>query len=228
MNIKRIICGGLFLFLSSSCLAQNRYEIGLLPALNLNKKLENNWKLNFKTESRQSLKSGVFNENQAAGYEYLLTDFALVASKKILFNSSLAGGYLLRVEGDETAHRLIQQFVVTRKIVATRFAFRLATDQTFSASEAPEFRVRFRVAAELPLSGLSIDEREFYFKINHEYLNAFQDSEYDLEIRFVPVLGYEISDTLKLESGLDYRINSFLESPSRQRFWGVLSLYVGW
>jgi hypothetical protein len=229
LNTNRpIFCGFILLLLSYNSFAQNRYQIGLLPSINLNKKLENNWKLNFKTESRQELKRGIFKDNSVADYNYLLTDFTLVASRKILFNSSIAGGYLLRVEDGTTAHRLIQQFVVTRKYRATRLAFRLSTDQTFAAAESPEFRGRFRISVEVPLNGLSIDAREFYFKFNNEYLNAFQGQAYDLEVRLVPVLGYEINDTFKLETGLDYRINSFLDTPSRQRFWGVVSLYVGW
>ena len=66
----------------------------------------------------------------------------------------------------------------------------------------------------------------FYLKINNEYLNAFEDREYDLEIRFSPLLGYKLNEGNKLEFGLDYRLDSFLESVTKNHFWTSINWYL--
>ena len=200
--------------------------MGVLPAVNLNKSLENDWKINLKIESRQLLKEGVFSENSETNYEYILTDIALVAAKKVGLNNALAGGYLLRFRNDQFFHRAIQQFTLTRRYAGLRLAQRFSADQTFAKDEATTFRLRYRLGVEIPLNGQSVDPQEFYLKINNEYLGSLEDEETDLEIRFVPLLGYEFTDNNKLEAGLDYRLDSFIGDDSRQRFWGIVSWYV--
>ncbi|MBX2827536.1 MAG: hypothetical protein KTR22_05205, partial [Flavobacteriaceae bacterium] len=78
----------------------------------------------------------------------------------------------------------------------------------------------------IPLNGQSVDPKEFYFKFNHEYLNAWEQNDYDLEIRAVPHLGYKVSKSNKLEFGLDYRLNSFLNTSPSHRFWTVINWYI--
>ena len=89
-----------------------------------------------------------------------------------------------------------------------------------------EYRFRYRATLENPLNGKSIDPKEFYLKINNEYLNAFEDREYDLEIRFSPLLGLKLNERNKLELGLDYRLDSFLENKTRNHFWTSINWYL--
>jgi hypothetical protein len=105
-------------------------------------------------------------------------------------------------------------------------AHRFVTDQTFSPLEAPVFRLRYRLTSEIPLNGESVDPGELYLRINNEYLNSVQGGEYDLEIRLVPLLGYEINNRFKVESGLDYRVNSFLASKTRHSYWMTINFFV--
>ena len=76
------------------------------------------------------------------------------------------------------------------------------------------------------MNGKSIDPKEFYLKINNEYLNAFEDREYDLEIRFSPLLGLKLNERNQLELGLDYRLDSFLENKTRNHFWTSINWYL--
>lgn len=206
--------------------AQSTYQFGALPLVNLNAKLKSNWSLNAKIESRQLFQSGEFNGSIHNKYKYVLTDFTLIAAKKIGLNSRLAGGYLIRFKEGIFVHRLIQQYIIIQNTTNLRLAHRFLSDQTFSNNEKPTFRLRYRLSTEIPLSGESVDPREFYLKLNHEYLNSLKDSEYDLEIRFVPMLGYSITNKYKLEFGLDYRVNSFLNNIPRHSFWTSLKFYV--
>ncbi len=226
MNINRYLI--LFTIVLSAGIqgeAQNSYQFGLLPSVNINKKLPKDLTLNFRLESRHELKNGLFNTAGPFDYNYVLTDFSLLVAKKISRATSGALGYLIRVEDGEIVQRSIQQFTVNKNFTGLRLAHRLSIDQTFDQREKTEYRLRYRISTEIPLNGQSVDPGEYYFKLNHEYLNAWQNRQYDLEIRGVPMLGFEFSDTQKIEIGLDYRLSSFLQNGSRQRFWIALNWF---
>ena len=206
--------------------AQSTFQLGVLPAINFNKKLKNDWSLNARIESRVLLQRGEINGEVDRGLDYVLTDFSLIAAKKIGLNSRIAGGYLIRFEEGEIQHRFIQQYTIVQKLSGFRLAHRFVTDQTFSPLEAPVFRLRYRLTSEIPLNGESVDPGELYLRINNEYLNSVQGGEYDLEIRLVPLLGYEINNRFKVESGLDYRVNSFLVSKTRHSYWMTINFFV--
>lgn len=206
--------------------AQSTYQMGLLPSLNLNSKLKNDWSINTKIESRQLLQSGVFNVDIDKEYQYVLTDFSLVLAKKVGLNSRIAAGFLLRFEEGELIQRFIQQYAIVQRMSGFRLAHRFVSDQTFSESEKPELRLRYRITSEMPLNGESVDPGEFYLKINHEYLNSFQGSQYDLEIRLIPFIGYDLNDHFKIETGLDYRVDSFLDNNTRHSFWLSMNFFI--
>lgn len=215
-----------FIMLASiSVFAQPNYTVGLLPSVNLSTSLPQGFKINFNTESRQTFFNKSPNKNRDFQYEYNLTDFTFIVSKKVGLNKTLAAGYLLRIREGEIQQRSIQQFILTSKYANFIISHRIATDQTFLKEEAIVLRLRYRISAGIPLNGQSVDPGEFYLKINHEYLNELQDGIYDLEIRVVPFLGFEISDKNKIELGLDFRINSFLEGTSQSRYWTAINWY---
>lgn len=228
MNIKKqfwIVFYLVWLF-SNISTAQSTYQFGVLPSINLNYKLKNDWSANFKIESRQLLQKGTFNGDHDKSYEYVLTDYSLIAAKKIGLNARLSGGYLLRLRERQAVHRLIQQYTITQKLSSLRLAHRIVTDQTFSNTEATEYRLRYRLAVEISLNGQSADPKEFYIKISNEYLNSLQSADYDLEIRLVPLLGYTLTEMHKIEAGLDYRVNSFLKQYARHSFWISLNWFI--
>ena len=103
LNIKAIvfwlICFGVSL--PTSIVAQGTYQVGVLPSVNFNKKLANNWSLNFRVEARQLAFEGDFLGKNETNLEYVLTDFSLLAAKKVGLNSRIAGGYLIRFRDDE-------------------------------------------------------------------------------------------------------------------------------
>ena len=201
-------------------MAQSKLEFGLLPSININKKLPRDWSVNFKGESRQSFYREQLN------YDYLLTDFSVVAAKKASINTTFSAGYLLRMTENGTAHRAIQQVSAVQRYYGFRIGHRLLTDQTFQSEKKVIFRVRYRASSEIPLSGQSLDPREFFIKLNNEYLGEWQGGEFDLEIRLGSFLGYYLPSSDKLEIGLDYRLDSFVTDISRQRCWIGLNYYT--
>lgn len=206
--------------------AQNIYRFGALPSLNINNKFQNGWSLNSRVESRQLMSSGDFQGNSNTEYRYILTDFSFITAKKVGLNSRISGGYLFRLRETEIIHRLIQQYTMVQKMNGFRLAHRFSSDQTFANGEFPEFRLRYRLTSEIPLNGESVDPKEFYIKINNEYLKSWQATDYDFEIRIVPLLGYNIKDNNKIEAGLDYRVNSFLNNNTLHSFWLSLNWFI--
>lgn len=228
MNINRfhLVLFIVLLQFSNSVWGQSTYQFGLLPSINLNYKLENDWSLNSEIESRQLIQNGEFDGRAEKGYDYVLTDLSIISAKKIGLNSKVSGGYLIRFQDGDVFHRLIQQYTLVQGLTDFRLAHRFSTDQTFSPAEKPEFRLRYRISSEVALNGKSVDPEEFYFKFNNEYLNSWQDADYDLEIRLVPLLGYNLKNNNKIEMGLDYRINSFLNDAPRHSFWMNLNWFI--
>ncbi len=199
--------------------AQNTIDIGLIPSLNINKKLEKDWSLNFKAESKQALISDGFN------YDYLQTEVSFIAAKKIGINTKLAAGYLLKIDGEVIKNRAIQQISVIRRYSDFKLSHRFSADQTFETDDYTEFRFRYRVSTEIPLEGQSLDPKEFFIKLNNEYLNSIYQKQYDLEIRGAALLGYSLTPNSKLEIGADYRIDSFITGGFRNRLWIGLNFY---
>ncbi len=219
MNIKiQFIALFLVFVFSKTAQTQNDYQLGVLPVININKKLTNNLKLNFKTESRQI----IYKENNF-DLRSELVDFSTIISKKVGFNNSLASGYLLRIRNNNIIHRLIQQFTIIQNKSILRIGHRFTSDQTFE-KESTTFRLRYRISGQIPLSGESVNSKEFYLKANNEYLNALESRHYDLEIRLAIILGYEFNDNNKLEFGLENRFGGFIDQTLKNKSW----INIGW
>ncbi|MCA1751407.1 MAG: DUF2490 domain-containing protein, partial [Flavobacteriales bacterium] len=88
----------------------------------------------------------------------------------------------------------------------------------------PEFRLRYRLVAELPLEGYRIDPGEWYFITSNEPIFGVRGGTFSIENRLMGSLGHYFSNRQKLEGGIDYRTDSFLDGGLRQRFW----FKVGW
>lgn len=202
------------------------FQLGSLPSINLNTKLKKDWSLNFKIESRQTIGRSSNSAPFATEFGYVLTDYSMITAKRIGLNSRLAFGYLVRFREADVYHRSIQQYTIVQKLSNFRLAHRFVCDQTFSAVERPEFRLRYRLTSELPLNGQAVDAGEGYVKINCELLNSLQNSLYDLEVRLVPLFGYSIRSENKIEIGLDYRANSFLQSQTSHNLWISVNWFV--
>ena len=215
----------LFLTCFQTLSAQSDFQFGLLPSLNFNKSLHNEVKLNFKLESRQALQQGFFRDSNPISYDYILTDLSGLAAKKIAINKTVAIGYLIRFRDGDIVHRSIQQFIISKDYSGLKLAHRFAADQTFQKQQSGIFRLRYRLSSQIALSGLNVDPNELYFKLNNEYLNAFSSGDYDLEIRLMPFLGYVFTNDKKIEIGLDYRLNSFLNDVPSHRFWIGVNWY---
>lgn len=227
MNIRIKLLLVFFIFITSKHIcAQTQTRAGFLPSINYNHEINKLYEVNFKFESRHLVFEDNASQSSIFKYKYSLSDISALAGRKVGLNSKFVLGVLTRIEPNAVSYRTIQQFLFQTKIDNFRVAHRIAADQTFSSNESTEFRLRYRLSAEIPLSGLKVDVKEFYFKFNTEALNSIQDNEYDLELRAVPNIGYVINERHKIELGLDNRFVSFIDNQTRFTSWITINWFL--
>jgi hypothetical protein len=203
-------------------LAQTR--AGFLPSINFNQKLTRAWDFAIKSESRHFFyEESTLSEN--FDYQYSLTDVSALVGKKVGLSSKVISGFLARSTPDGMIYRSIQQWILKSNVYRFKAAHRIAADQTFSTTELPEFRLRYRLSTQLPLSGSKLDVKEYYVKLNTEILNGLQGQFYDLEFRIIPHLGYVINERHKIELGWDNRFDSFANDQTRLTSWITFNWY---
>ena len=215
----------LFLLCSNLILSQNKI-FGGLPQLNINKILSENWRVNLKIESRNKFYESIREFENSNKFQHLNTDYSIIISKRIGLSNSLAGGLLFRSSDKYFKNRYIQQLTLVNQYAFFRIAQRFLVDQTINVNSPIEIRFRYRMTFELPLNGRSIDNKEWYLKLNNEFLNCYENKKYNLEFRSSPLLGFKFSDQNKLEFGLDYRNELVLHEISEHQFWLSLNWFI--
>lgn len=212
---------GLLLFLCSFVLsgkAQQPYVFGGVPEINLNFGLSDKFSVNYKIQNRHLYRVGSFGEDPANVKSYQFMDFSLIGAYKWNVNNQLAAGYLIRIRPQGILHRLIQQYSFVKQYNGFNLAHRFSADQTYAELIPNRYRFRYRITAQFPLQGSKVDAQEFYFKLNNEYLADIQGGREDLEIRIIPLLGYQFTSKNRLEFGLEYRYTGFFAAPKRHTF----------
>jgi hypothetical protein len=205
-----VVC---FFFLALSSHAQMVVEAGVMPSINLNKKLNSKIKLNFKVENRLNIYSNLISPDV-----YELTDASLIGAYKVNTATTLGLGYLLRYRSGRLTHRSVQQFSIVQYF-PVKIAHRIVTDQTFAQNEDPTFRLRYRIGTELPLFGKTLNNNELYFKVSNEYLGLLNSGTVEMDIRLCPFLGYSFSKKNKVEIGLDHRFERLLQGNPNMHSW---------
>lgn len=190
---------------------------GLFPEAAITKRLEDGRSLTFKVEHQQL----VFDREDDAGTQFTRyrTDWMAFYGAKISPSNSIALGIFHRVQDGENANRFIQQFASVMRLRNMRLAHRVRTDQTFTDGEDVELRLRYRLAAEIPLDGTSLEPGENYLVISNEPIFSVQSGDFEIENRFVATLGRLLSADEKLEVSIDYRTDKFIQEGFRQRLW---------
>jgi len=215
-----------FLILPLGLVGQSQASIGILPEVNVSYRWADKWRFTGQIESMQRSWNKPAAEGLIWDYEYVRTDFTSALSYKLNPEWTLGTGYMLRFQDGEVVHRFIQQVSSASKKGSVRIGHRLRTDETFTALESPEWRFRYRFSIEVPLNGLSINDREWYALASAEALGRVQQSDFSYEQRAVFSLGYNINSANKIETGFDYRLDRFLDSAPRHRLWYTVSYFL--
>ena len=143
-------------------------------------------------------------------------DVAHFSKFSIQDNQSIALGIQYRFrdifEDASNELRFTQQFNVTYRPLTIRYGHRLRSEQRITRNLTVH-RFRYRFAVDFPLKGQKLDIGEPYFAGNVEQLLSVargHSSQYDFRIN--GQLGWELDKGLKLQTGLEYRMEQFTAS----------------
>ena len=218
---------GVWIFLFSILLVtakgQDEISFGTLPKISLSSPISSKIKMQNNIESRfLQYNSG---QEERTDFAHILTDIATFFSFKMQSFQKVNFGYTIRFRDGIIFHRLSEHYNIIQSFDNFRLAHRIGLDQTVADTQAPEFRLRYRLSFERSLSGNVIDAREFYLKLANEYLYATKKNKSVIEIRLVPQIGFEITAKSKVELGIDYRLKDLFHLPSDDDFWLRITWY---
>lgn len=196
---------------------------GLMPSINLSKRVSNVWSLRVSNQMR--IQSLDFGEDQTWQPAWVLNDLTLSAARRINTDFSLNTAYLLRYRNEQVIHRVAQQLNYFQRFDDHRVGHRLGVDFTMAPDRDHTYRMRYRTVYERSISGDKIDRHEFYIKFGQEILAIHQQGETSLELRLLPNIGYEISRLSKIELGVDLRFGDILLDQLQQRHWLVVNWF---
>lgn len=206
----------ILLFFGFNMYAQVDINLGFLPKVVVSKKI------NDVSKWVNSLEQRTIMYDEQFQIAHNLIDLSTIYSLKTVSNQSFNFGYILRFRNAETIHRTFQHYNFVESYNAVKVGHRIAFEQFYQSKKQTTFRTRYRVSLEKPLNGERVDIKEFYLKLGNEYLYDFDD----VEIRFTPYLGYQLTKRDKIELGIDYRLSNFINNATDNQFWFRTTWYI--
>ena len=193
---------------------------GLFPEMALSKSLPDNFQTTFKVESQHIRFDNRDPDKAPWEYAHYRTDLQGFIAKKLNPFWKVSAGYQYRLEGEgPNSHRTIQQVAYVLNSTGVRQGHRLRLDQTYTDGADTEYRMRYRFSLEVPLAGRTLDPGEFYFLTSNELIGGIQGGQGEIENRLVGSFGHYFGKELKLEAGLDWRIDKIIAEGLRNRLW---------
>ncbi|MDT0641218.1 DUF2490 domain-containing protein [Zunongwangia sp. F363] len=205
------------IFTATTVKAQENFSVLAEPEFSLNINTPNRWSFNFQAGNRDLIYAEEENIFKVRHIE--LTHFT---SYETGFYSKISLGirYRFREMFDNSnvdEKRLIQQYGHSRRYNALTIAHRARLEERFR--ENTTFRTRYEFSVEVPLSGLRLDQKEFFIVTDTEALWSLGKHEKpSLEQRLGVSLGNQVGKNTKISLGLQYRYNDYTTTPSSELF----------
>ncbi|WP_248724862.1 DUF2490 domain-containing protein [Seonamhaeicola sp. ML3] len=204
--IKKLIYTLLF-FINITAFSQNELEALGETAIALNHKVSDTYDVNFSLRSRYFL----FDENLQYTQQQL--DVFHFSTFKLNFIHKLSLGFYYRnrdwFESGSDELRFMQQFAFIKQRLGVRYGHRFRFEQRIF-DNFTAFRPRYRFAVDFPLNGEKLDIGETYFIGSTETLLSLSEKRSPLfDQRFTSQIGWQVNQGLKLQSGLEYRLESY-------------------
>ena len=183
----------------------------------LNYKVSDNWSFNTSVGKRSVWSTAEINgvEQFEGHLSFLELDHFSTYRINPATRASLGYKYRWRDPSEglgEYEHRITQQVAYTHFKEVVRLVSRLRLEQRIR-NESFAMRYRYRISADLPLSGETLNAREFYLVGSNEVLFEAVDVEEDTwEIRTSGSIGYLLNSDLKVELSLTYRMENLTRS----------------
>lgn len=214
---KQLLFLAIFVFFCNKGNAQEDFTVLLEPEFSLNIDSPNRWSYNFGLSNRDLIYA-----NEESIFEVRHVEITHFSSYEIGFYSKISLGFRYRFreafnENLEDEKRFIQQYGHSRKYNALKIAHRVRLEERFR--EYTTFRARYEFSVEMPLSGLRIDQKEFFLVADSEALWSMGKFEKpSFEHRIGLSIGNDISKKTKATLGLEFRYTDYTNQPESELF----------
>lgn len=201
---RLLVLGLLFVAIKSH--AQGTTEILNENAIALRHSVSKLFSINFELSNRAFVYT-----NDDVLYKMRQVQISHFSALKLDLKQSIALGIMYRNRNafDDSSNeiRLTQQYNRKSLNKTLRLGHRFRSEQRFF-DEFTEFRFRYRLALDIPLQGLKLDEGETYFIVTNEgLLTSSKINEPEIEYRLSPSIGILLTDDLNIEFGIELRLD---------------------
>ncbi|MEW4923311.1 DUF2490 domain-containing protein [Algibacter sp. 2305UL17-15] len=208
MHYIKKLCFGLLFVAYTTVSAQSNFESLGESSVSLNHKVSKEYSMNFAFRSRYVL----YNDD-GLQYQQQQVDVYHFSTFKLNYNHKLSFGVYYRnrdwfeTGSDET--RFTQQFNFTKQKLGVRYGHRFRAEQRILDNKTI-FRQRYRFAVDFPLNGEKLDIGEAYLVNAVEGLLSLSKPDLpETDIRISSQIGWQITEALKLQTGLEHRLEAF-------------------
>lgn len=174
----------------------------------VNHKISKNYSVNFATRSRYFLyrdASIQYNQQQIDVFHF--STFKLDFSHDLSFGIYYRNRDLFETGNNEL--RFTQQFNYKKQRLGVRYGHRFRAEQRILDNKTI-FRQRYRFAVDFPLNGEKLDIGEPYFICAFEgLLSLTKPDAPEIDQRTTAQIGWQLTENLKLQAGLEYRLEAF-------------------
>ncbi|MFS4482493.1 DUF2490 domain-containing protein [Hyunsoonleella sp. 2307UL5-6] len=198
-------------------LAQDNIQSLGETAVSINHKVSQTYSINFAARSRYFL----YRDN-AVQYQQQQIDVFHFSTFSLNYNHKLSFGVYYRhrdwFKSGDNEIRFTQQFNYTKQKLGVRYGHRFRTEQRILNTNTI-YRQRYRFAVDFPLNGEKLDISEAYLVSAVESLLSLSEGiKPETDIRLSSQIGWQITEQLKLQTGLEYRLEAFNVNTSHQLF----------
>lgn len=198
----------ILLFTFCDAFSQNSFSTLGESAFGINHKVSDKYSINFTGRSRYFL-----YKNEGLLYEQQLFDLYHFSTFNLTYSHKLSLGLFYRHRANtdivNNEVRLMQQFNYVKQKLGVHYTHRFRAEQRFF-EEITIFRQRYRFSVDFPLNGEKLDIGEGYFMGSIECLISLSTSLPPLtDLRTTAIIGWQVSKNLKLQTGLEHRLESF-------------------
>ncbi|RDK88818.1 uncharacterized protein DUF2490 [Marinirhabdus gelatinilytica] len=211
----------LLLLLGATCWVRSQTEFTLEKVATLQYNISPRWSTQLGTEYRNTPAEDIGDASLQFNSRHL--QFSGTVAYEVGFYAKLGTGIMYRFntledKGNENETRITQQYTYAKPYNALRLGHRLKLDQRIKVSETTH-RMRYRLSADAPLNGLSVDRGEYYGVASLEtLLNISRLNKPAWDQRFTLGIGNQIFEKVKLQIDVQYRVEDFFSSNTQSLF----------
>jgi hypothetical protein len=188
--------------------AQNIFSSLGESAVSINHNASKEYSINFAIRSRYFL-----YKNDGVQYKQQQIDVYHFSTFKLNYNHKLSFGFYYRnrdlFETGNDELRFTEQFNYTKQKLGIRHGHRFRLEQRLIDAKTI-FRQRYRFAVDFPLNGEKLDIGEAYLINSIEGLFSVSKTDKpETDIRVSLQIGWQINEGLKIQTGLEHRLEAF-------------------